>query len=113
MRALRDSEHQCPQSLGGVECLLLPRPPTHLQEARAEMLSKTHTFPFRTQSQAFKAAENRRVKANSLRGDRWTGTWCPAAMQLQCIRVYRSGDQSIDCQQSAVLKEIIRSGEQQ
>ena len=71
------------------------------------------TFPFRTQSQAFKAAEDRRVKANSLRGDRWTGTWCPAAMQLQCIRVYRSGDQSIDCQQSAVLKEIIRSGEQQ
>ena len=60
------------------------------------------TFPFRTQSQALRQLKNRRVKANSLRGDRWTGTWCPAAVQLQCIRVYRSGDQSIDCQQSAV-----------
>ena len=78
----------------------LPRP-THLQEARAEMLPKL-TFPFRTQSQALRQLKNRRVKANSLRGDRWTGTWCPAAVQLQCIRVYRSGDQSIDCQQSAV-----------
>ena len=62
------------------------------RENKTQRLQKL-TFPFRTQSQAFKAAEDRRVKANSLRGDRWTGTWCPAAMQLQCIRVYRSGDQ--------------------